>query len=109
MTRKLALNTWFRLPRVGTDSFADLMKAKVKYDTKFGFMLTSSTNLDRAFSTLSSALGEDVELSSTCFICNAPLIEEEGKSERTICLPCEEKEGALDLYRMKFAKLMENL
>ncbi len=29
----------------GRDVFSDLMKAKVKYDTKFGFQFTSATNV----------------------------------------------------------------
>lgn len=45
-----------------------------------------------------------------CFICDAPLPEDEESGERrVICSRCEEDEHAFDLYRMKFAKLMERL
>jgi hypothetical protein len=117
MTKKnLAMNVWFTLPRLGKDTFSDLMRAKVKYDSKLGFSLTSSTNLERALSIISSALNEEVELVAKCYLCDNPLVEsdpEQGSAidgpGSTLCDQCRRKGDALDLYRMKFAKAMENL
>ena len=101
---KVALNRWFRLPQLGREAFSDLMKAKVKYDSKFGFQFTSATNVQRALSVISSALHDDVEIATSCFICDDQLDE---SAESTICSSCLGNEDALDLYMMKFAKLME--
>lgn len=103
--KQLALNKWFTLPRLGKETFSELMRAKVKYDSKFGFQLTSSTDLPRVISILSDALGEDVALASACFICEKEM-EEDSSS---ICDDCAEKESAYDLYCMRFAKLMERI
>jgi hypothetical protein len=106
---KIALNKWFRLPQLGKEVFSDLMKARVKYDTKFGFQFTSATNVLRAAAILSAALGEDVELSKTCFICDNTIDEGEEYLDATVCSECLKNENALDLYVMKFAKLMESV
>ncbi|MHB2037591.1 MAG: hypothetical protein ACYCPW_12755 [Nitrososphaerales archaeon] len=103
---RIALNKWFRLPQLGKDVFSDLMKAKVKYDTKFGFQFTSATNVTRALAVLSNALGDEVELSRACFICDT-VLEEDSSPDATICRSCLENKDAFDLYIMKFAKLME--
>ncbi len=103
---KISMNKWFRLPQLGKDVFSDLMKAKVKYDTKFGFQFTSATNVQRALSVISSALGQDVELARSCFICDNPL-DDEASPDASICALCLENENAFDLYRMRFARLME--
>src|SRR5208283_328359 len=103
---KVVVNKWFRLPQLGRDVFSDLMKAKVKYDTKFGFQFTSATNVPRALSVLTIALHEDVEIATSCFICDSPL-DDELSRDSTICSACQGNESAFDLYRMKFAKLME--
>lgn len=102
---KIILNKWFSLPRLGKDVFSDLMKARVKYDTRLGFQFTSSTNLQRALNVLSNALGEEVQLSQVCFICDNPI--DEAAENRTICSECLGNSDAYDLYVMKFAKLME--
>ena len=106
------MNRWFTLPRMGKETFSDLMRSKVKYDSKFGFMFTSTTNLERALSIISSALNEQVLITSACFICEGPLEggdDAEGNSSATICLSCQGNEDALDLYRMRFVKLLESL
>ena len=105
---KVVLNKWFRLPQLSRDVFADLMKAKVMYDTKFGFQFTSATNVSRALSVLTTALHEDVEIATSCFICDNPL-DEEVPVDSTICSACQKNENAFDLYKMKFAKLMETV
>jgi predicted nucleic acid-binding Zn ribbon protein len=85
------------------------MKARVKYDTKFGFQFTSATNIPRATAVLSTALREEVKLSKTCFICDNAIEEDEEFSDATLCSECLKNENTLDLYTMKFAKLMESV
>lgn len=104
---KIIPDKWFRLPQLGKDVFSDLMKAKVKYDSKFGFQFTSQTNIPRAVAILSSALRDEVEVTKTCFICGNPV--EEDRDDTSICAECVEKDGAYDLYMMRFAKLMESI
>ncbi len=84
------------------------MKAKVKYETKFGFQFTSQTNVPRALAVISASLDEDVELARTCFICDN-ILGEDLEQDAVICLDCLKNEDAFDLYKMKFAKLMETV
>jgi hypothetical protein len=102
---KIVMNSWFQLPWVGKDVYADLMKAKVKRDSRLGFSFSSETNVPRALSILTTALDEPVELAKACFLCEKAL-DEEGE-QRSICLNCESSEDSYDIYVMKFAKLME--
>jgi hypothetical protein len=102
---KILQNSWFQLPWVGKEVYADLMKAKVKRDTRLGFCFTSETNVPRALSILSLALNEPVELAKSCFICDKPL--DESKEATTICTDCASNEDGYNIYIMKFAKLME--
>lgn len=83
------------------------MKAKVNYDSKFGFRFTSQTNVPRAITILSSALGEEVEVTKICFICGDSI--EAVLMDASICNKCQERDDAYDLYMMQFAKLMENI
>jgi len=102
------MNSWFQLPFVGKDIYADLMKAKVKRDPRLGFRITSETNVSRALTILSNVFDEPVEVAKACFICNGALEEDsESGYARTICKTCQENSDAFDLYVMKFAKLME--
>ena len=106
------MNKWFNLPRVGKETFSELMRAKVRYDSKFGFMLTSSTNVERALSIMSSALNEKVAIASACFVCEGPLdseVDPETGSDSTLCLTCQRNEDVFDLYRLKFGKFMESV
>lgn len=105
---KIALNKWFRLPQLGREVFSDLMKSRVKYDSKFGFQFTPSTNITRAIAILSTALDENVELSKNCFICDNTLGDDD-LPEATVCSQCAKSENAFDLYAMKFAKLMNEI
>ena len=105
--KQIAINRWFSLPRLGKDVFSDLMKARVKYDTKLGFKLTESTDLRRALVVLSSALNEPVEIEKSCFICTGPLLSD--RSGAVICESCEAKENAYAIYTMKFASLAETV
>ena len=93
---KIVMNSWFQLPFVGKDVYADLMKAKVKRDPRLGFRFTSETNVSRALTILSNALDEPVELAKACFICEGALEEESGTiSSRSICKTCEGNSGCL--------------
>jgi hypothetical protein len=103
---RIALNKWFSLPRLGRETFADLMKARVKYDTKLGFKFTGETDVSRALHVLSKALDQAVELKSSCFICEQPLEETEPQGA-TICGVCLAKDDAYTLYTMRFASLIE--
>ncbi|MGI0084976.1 MAG: hypothetical protein ACREBQ_07830 [Nitrososphaerales archaeon] len=100
------MNKWFPLPRVGSECFAELRRASVAYDSKFGFKFTSGTDVQRALSALSAALGEGFELQSSCFICDGPT-EDSETSGGTLCQRCATSEDAYALYTMKFARLME--
>ncbi len=107
---KIVLNSWFQLPWVGKEVYADLMKAKVKRDSRLGFRFTSETNVTRALSILSAALDEPVELARSCFMCDKALEESDSQAERrTICNDCESEQDSYDIYVMKFAKLMETV
>ncbi len=66
---KILVGSWFTLPRLGTDAFSAMMKQGVVYDKKLGFKLDSATDMELAVRTISSALGEEVELTVRCFIC----------------------------------------
>jgi hypothetical protein len=66
---RILVNSWFALPRLGTASFASLMKQGVKYDKSLGFKIDSETDIPGAMKTLRSALGEEVELNLRCIIC----------------------------------------
>jgi hypothetical protein len=105
---RIPFNKWFSLPRLGRDAFSELMKARVKYETRLGFKISSDTDLNRALSVLSNALDQKVELEWFCFICDKPLSENES-SERTICSECRNREDAYAIYTMKFANLFEKL
>jgi hypothetical protein len=66
---KIVVDSWFSLPRLGTEAFSSLMKAGVKYEKGMGFMFTQQTDLDYGARTLEMATGENVELSVRCFLC----------------------------------------
>lgn len=104
---RLSPNKWFSLPRLGRDTFSELMRARIKYDSKFGFKITSTTDTLRVLSILSRALGEPVELEASCFICEKPLSEND-KPGSVICSECRCKDDAYSVYTMKFAAMIEN-
>ena len=105
---RIAKNTWFSLPRLGRDVFSNLMRARVKYDTKFGFKVTDGTDIPRALDILSGALDQAVELESACFICDRPL-DKDDEPGSVICATCKRGENVYDLYTMKFASLLDSL
>ena len=108
------MNTWFKPPWLGGDVFPSLKQAGVDYEKGKGFRFTSSTNVLRAVSILSDALGEEVEVEGfgkgkPCFICGEPVPEKEGEEQRAICDECVKNEDAYSLYVLKFQELMDNL
>ena len=54
---------------IGNRRLSAMMKQGVVYDKKLGFKLDSATDMELAVRTISSALGEEVELTVRCFIC----------------------------------------
>jgi hypothetical protein len=108
---KILVGGWFTLPRLGTDAFSAMMKQGVVYDKKLGFKLDSATDMELAVRTISSALGEEVELTVRCFICGdeacpgCPYIEVcDRRKVSPLCL-CEKhapEKGAYALYQKTF-------
>ncbi|MEM3382735.1 MAG: hypothetical protein QXF43_03480 [Nitrososphaerales archaeon] len=71
---RVAINEWFKLPKLGKEYFMNLMKAGLVYDKYKGFKVDSNSDLMAISSILKKALGEDFEFVPKCFICNS-LIE----------------------------------
>jgi len=113
---KIKMDTWFKLPYVGSDVFRGLRASGVDYEKGMGFRFTSSTNLERATAIISEAIREPVEIESEavvkgkgrkCFICGEPKVEEE--SDGTVCDDCMKGEDAYSLYVLKFSDLMNEV
>jgi hypothetical protein len=102
------MNKWFGLPWLGNDLFSKLKRAGIAYDPKFGFKFTRETDVSRAIGIISGALGEDVEVESSCFICGRPLGENE-RAGSVLCSECTKSGDAYELYTMKFANLMAEI
>jgi hypothetical protein len=77
VVRRILVGGWFALPVVGRDVFSLLIKQGVAYDKTMGFKLDSGTDIRAAVRTISSATGDEVELTLRCFICG-----------REACLEC---------------------
>ena len=111
---KILVGGWFTLPRLGTDVFSALMRQGVVYDKKLGFKLYSATDMELAVRTISSALGEEVELMVRCFVCGevacvgCPYIEVcDRRKVSPLCL-CEKhspEKGVYELYQKTFADI----
>ena len=109
---KIILGAWFTLPRLGTASFSALMKQGVNYDKALGFRMDSATDVGGAVKTLSSALGEEVELSLRCLVCGreacpgCPYILSCDRSKvSSLCLCGEHSgEGAFEVYQERVAE-----
>jgi hypothetical protein len=105
--RRIQLNTWFSLPYLGTDVFAELRRSGVEYDKKFGFRIGASTKIEKALEALSTALGEPVSIARSCFVCGRPFSELD-REDAVICVECLKSEDPYAIYAMKFATLMED-
>jgi hypothetical protein len=103
---KIIVGQWFRLPRLGRETFALMMRQGVKYDQTNGFKIDYSTDVEAAARTIRSALAEDVELSLACSICGKeacpgcpylPICDR--KRVSSLCL-CDEHSSAEDNYSL---------
>lgn len=102
------MNKWFSLPRVGAECFAELKRARVTYDPKFGFKFTGETDVQRALSSLSEALRDGFEIQSSCFVCGDQLGENEMPGS-ILCSDCVASDDVYALYTLKFASLMDQV
>jgi hypothetical protein len=108
---KILVGSWFTLPRVGSDVFSAMMKEGVVYDKKLGFKLDAATDMEMAVRTISSAIGEEVELTVRCFICGSescpgcPYIEVcDRRKVSSLCL-CEKHapgKGVYEVYQKTY-------
>ncbi len=98
----------FRLPRLGKDVFAKLMRAKLKYDKNDGsFEITEETDLTTVSSILKAALNEQIILELQCIICSkgAGCAECEyasmcsRASDLCICNECLSRSDAYENYK----------
>lgn len=99
----------FRLPRVGSDTFSKLMRAKLKYDKKSGmFEVTESTDISDVISILTKALNDEVVLELECIICSksancaeceyGDICDRSKVSSLCICCDCLNKEDVYERY-----------
>ncbi len=118
---KLQKGIPFKLPRLGRDTFARLMRAKLKYDKKRGmFEVADTTNLSSVIAILNDALGDEIVLELQCILClksaecssceYADICYREEVSNLCICKECLSKQDAYEQYkelllqRLKFDK-----
>jgi hypothetical protein len=90
MTLELVIGSWFNLPRLGTDVFASLMKARVRYEKGKGFMFGPETDVRAASRTIERATGEAVGLSVRCVLCGVeccPSCTYRAVCDRTVVSP----------------------
>jgi hypothetical protein len=112
---KILVGSWFELPKLGKDTFLLLMKQGVKYETGLGFKLDGDTRLDGAVNILSSALGEEVELSLRCFVCGiescpgCPYLDVCDRRRVSPSCLCEEHARVRGGYKLYSSTFRENL
>ena len=112
---KVLLGSWFELPRLGKDAFALLMKQGVKYEKGMGFKLDHDTDIESAVRTLSSAIGEDVELTLRCLVCgveacpDCPYADVCDRSKVSPFCLCGKHASGRDAYETYRRTFMENL
>jgi hypothetical protein len=66
---KITVGSWFRLPRLGKEAFASLMKYGVTYDKTMGFRIDHQADIESVVRIISSAIDEEIELSVSCLVC----------------------------------------
>jgi hypothetical protein len=109
---ELRLGEWFRLPRLGKDVFALLVReAGLKYVSGKGFMVTPQTDLRRVKAIIEDVLGERVEISVRCYLCGGDagcglcpyneVCDRTAISHNCLCQSCLSKEDAYTLYTLK--------
>lgn len=110
---KIIVGGWFTLPRLGRDVFSGLMKLGVKYDKELGFRIDSWTDIERAVRAISTAVGEEVEVSLRCFVClreacpGCPYLEvcdRRKVSPLCLCSDHSSKSDAFEIYQDTFSK-----
>ncbi|HUI00153.1 MAG TPA: hypothetical protein VLX56_00820 [Nitrososphaerales archaeon] len=73
--KRILVGSWFDLPRLGTETFAALVRREgVVYDKSMGFKFDAATDLPAAVRTLRSA-GVEVEVTLRCWICGKEACE----------------------------------
>lgn len=103
----------FRLPRLGSDIFARLMKAKLKYDRKRGmFEITDNTDISSVINILKQALKDEVIFELNCIICSksadcyeceyADVCDRSDVSSLCICKECMNRQDAYEHYKQAF-------
>jgi hypothetical protein len=92
---------------LGRDSFRELMQCGVSYDKKFGFKLSSDTDLERFKEIIFTAVGDEVEISRSCYICQKLLSESSPGS--TFCDQCRDTPDIYFIYSERFDSQMQNL
>ncbi|MEM1524561.1 MAG: hypothetical protein QW372_04765 [Nitrososphaerales archaeon] len=106
---RIILDEWFKLPKLGTDTFIKLTKeANLKYESKRGFKADFNTNLLMVASIIKSVLNEDVEFVIKCSICGKEagcdscnykdICDRLRISPKCICDECKEKSDPYALY-----------
>jgi hypothetical protein len=110
------MGSWFSLPRLGTSSFATLMKLGVSYDRSLGFKMDSATtDVDGALKIIGTALGEEVELNLRCLVCGreacldcpyAGFCDRAGVSSLCLCGDHARGDGAFEAYKGRFAETL---
>lgn len=118
---KLQKGIPFKLPRLGRDTFAKLMRSKLNYDKKKGvFEITDTTKLSSVIAILNDALKDEIVLELQCILCSksaecsnceyADICVREEVSSLCMCKECLSKPDAYEQYkelllqRLKFDK-----
>ena len=112
---KVLVGAWFSLPRMGREAFSELMKCDVEYDREMGFRMGVQTDIESAVRLISSAVGEEVDLSVRCFICGVVACSgcpysdfcDRGRVS-PLCL-CNEHVSSGDVYESYKLTFSENL
>ncbi|MCP8314537.1 MAG: hypothetical protein H3Z53_09235 [archaeon] len=116
MVFRVAINEWFKLPRLGREFFISLMKAGLIYDKSKGFKAESNSDLATISSILKRALGEDFGFAPKCFICNSILecyscayyliCDVKSLTPNCLCDKCMNNEDAFAIYSNALMKKM---
>ncbi len=115
----LQRNKPFKLPRVGSDTFGKLMRAKLKYDKSKGmFEITSNSDVNTILHILKESLkNEEIILELECAICKksancyeceySDICNRVDVSSLCICKSCLEKEEAYEVYKAIFRQRLK--
>ncbi|MEM4311004.1 MAG: hypothetical protein QXX95_01265 [Nitrososphaerales archaeon] len=114
---KIVLNEWFKLPRLGKETFIKLMSIGVKYDKTKGFLVNEGTNLLSFSSVIKEALREEVEfypkcaideLVTPCDICAyREVCDRKEISSKCLCDECYNNRDIFTFYTTNLASKIE--